>query len=129
MRGDTDRGIPWLRGNIQAMGPENGFSYHNWWHLALLHLDRNDHAEALSLYDSRVRPVADGKVLMEWIDASALLLPLHLDAVDTAHRFAELAYCCADVTADRYYDFNNLLALIALFGPGRLGRTERQRVG
>ena len=23
-----------------AWAPENGFAYHNWWHLALLHLDR-----------------------------------------------------------------------------------------
>lgn len=125
MRGDTDRGIPWLRGNIQAMGPENGFSYHNWWHLALLHLDRNDHAEALSLYDSRVRPVADGKVLMEWIDASALLWRLHLDGVDTGNRFAALADCWADVTADGYYAFNDLHALMAFIGAGRMADTER----
>ena len=36
MRGDTERGMAWLRDNGRALLPENGFSYHNWWHLALL---------------------------------------------------------------------------------------------
>ena len=48
----------------------NGFSYHNWWHLALLHLDRDEHAAALDLYDSKVRPDPNGNVLLEWIDGA-----------------------------------------------------------
>ena len=38
----SKRGMPWLRDSAHGWAPENGFAYHNWWHLALLHLDRGD---------------------------------------------------------------------------------------
>src|SRR5512147_218236 len=69
MRGDLARGIPWLADNAQHWAPDSGFAYHNWWHLALLHLDRGDIAEVLSLYDGKVRPNPDAQVVLEWIDA------------------------------------------------------------
>ncbi len=56
MRGDVERGMPWLRDTAQDWAPENGFAYHNWWHLALLHLDRGDAKSAIAMYDSKVRP-------------------------------------------------------------------------
>src|SRR5690606_38562142 len=31
MRGDLDRGIPWLADNAPFWAPESGFAYHNWW--------------------------------------------------------------------------------------------------
>ena len=56
MLGQTAEGIAWLTDQPEALAPINGFAYHNWWHLALLHLDRGDHDAALALYDSRIRP-------------------------------------------------------------------------
>jgi tetratricopeptide (TPR) repeat protein len=125
MRGDTERGMSWLRDNGQALSPENGFSYHNWWHLALLHLDRDDHQAAVDLYDSRIRPVADGPVLLEWIDASALLWRLHLDGIETGDRFALLANCWERVIDDDIYAFNDLHALMAFIGAARFADAER----
>ncbi len=56
MRGDVKRGIPWLRDSADSWAPENGFAFHNWWHLALLHLDNGAMDEVLKLYDTKVRP-------------------------------------------------------------------------
>src|SRR5690606_8100112 len=67
MRGDTDQGIPWLRDSADAWAPENGFAFHNWWHLALLHMDRTEWDQALRLFDTKVRRV-DTPIMLEWID-------------------------------------------------------------
>jgi tetratricopeptide (TPR) repeat protein len=124
MRGDTERGMSWLRSNGPALSPENGFSYHNWWHLALLHLDREERGAALELYDLRIRPDADAPILLEWIDASALLWRLYLDGIDTGERFARLADCWERTIDDGIYAFNDLHALAAFLGAGRLDRAN-----
>lgn len=120
MRGDTNRGMAWLNSNDEAMAAECGFSYHNWWHLALLHLDRNEHDAALALYDSHIRPDPDGDALLQWIDASALLWRLHLDNVDTGDRFARLADRWQRASDDRWYAFNDCHAIMAFIGARRL---------
>jgi tetratricopeptide (TPR) repeat protein len=79
MRGDLDVGIPWLADNAEHWAPESGFAFHNWWHLGLLYMDRGDNAKALALYDEKVRPDPGAQVVLEWIDASALLWRLRLE--------------------------------------------------
>jgi tetratricopeptide (TPR) repeat protein len=125
MRGDIDRGVPWLRDSAQDWAPENGFAYHNWWHLALLHLDRGDAASAVAMYDSKVRPNADASVILECIDASALLWRLHLEGVDTGNRFAKLAAAWERTIDDGHYAFNDLHAIMAYLGAGRRKDAER----
>jgi len=125
MRGDVDRGMPWLRDTAEGWAPENGFAYHNWWHLALLHLDRGEAQAAIAMYDSKVRPNTDAAVILEWIDASALLWRLHLEGVDTGTRFAKLAACWERAIGDGHYAFNDLHAIMAFIGAGRRKDAER----
>ena len=129
MRGDDDAGMMWLRSNEEALSPENGFSYHNWWHLALLHLDRQEHDAALGLYDERIRPDPEKQVLLEWIDASALLWRLHLEGVDSGGRFEPLARCWLRAVGDRHYAFNDLHALMAFLGAGRHAEAHQVLAG
>ena len=42
MRGDLEAGIPWLADTADQWAPDSGFSYHNFWHLGLLYLDKGD---------------------------------------------------------------------------------------
>ncbi|GAM98661.1 TPR repeat [alpha proteobacterium U9-1i] len=125
MRGDLAHGMPWLAANAQYWAPESGFAYHLWWHLALLHLDRGDHATVLKLFDEKVRPNTEAQVVLEWIDASALLWRLHLEGVDTGDRFAKLADCWARASEDAFYVFNDLHAIMAFIGAGRMADAER----
>ncbi|MCF8710430.1 tetratricopeptide repeat protein [Rhizorhapis sp. SPR117] len=125
MRGDLDQGIPWLADNAQSWAPESGFAYHNWWHLALLHLDRGDVPEVLRYYDEQVRPDPHAQVLLEWIDASALLWRLRIEDIDTGDRFASLADCWERAAADGIYAFNDLHAVMAFLGAGRLDSVDR----
>ncbi|MGE0829593.1 MAG: tetratricopeptide repeat protein [Hyphomonadaceae bacterium] len=118
MRGDAANGIDWLTRTANGWAPESGFAYHNWWHLALLHLDRGEIADVLKLYDEKVRP-ARNSILLECTDASALLWRLHLEGVDVSERFQPLAEDWAHTIEDGHYAFNDLHALMALLGAGR----------
>jgi len=125
MRGDLDAGIPWLADNAQHWAPESGFAYHNWWHLALLYLDRGDIAQVLDLYDQKVRPNPDSTVILEGIDASALLWRLKLEGADVGDRFEKVADAWARASEDAIYAFNDLHAIMAFLGAGRTAEVER----
>lgn len=119
MRGDIETGIRWLADNAEHWAPESGFAYHNWWHLALLFLDEGDIGKVLKLYDEKVRPNPSAQVVLEWIDASALLWRLHLEGVDVGDRFEKLADCWRRAGEDAFYVFNDLHAIMAFLGAGR----------
>jgi tetratricopeptide (TPR) repeat protein len=125
MRGDLDSGIPWLADSADKWAPESGFAYHNWWHLALLYLDRGDAAQALKLYDEKVRPDPNAQIVLEWIDASALLWRLYLEGVDTGDRFAKLAAAWERAAEDSIYAFNDVHAIMAFVGAGRAADVAR----
>jgi tetratricopeptide (TPR) repeat protein len=125
MRGDLDTGIPWLANSAHQWAPDSGFSYHNYWHLALLYLDRGDYGQVLKLFDEKVRPNPDQQIVLEWIDASAMLWRLKLEGVDTGDRFAKLAACWERAGEDAFYAFNDLHAIMAFLGAGRMADAER----
>ena len=118
MRGDVKSGIPWLRDSADSWEPENGFAFHNWWHLALLHLDNGAINDALKLYDTKIRR-DESSLLLEWIDASALLWRLKLEGVDVGSRWESLAASWDRAADDGYYAFNDLHAIMAFLGAGR----------
>lgn len=125
MRGDLDAGIPWLEHSADQWAPESGFAYHNWWHLGLLYLDKGDTASVLRLYDEKVRPNPDSQIIMEGIDASAMLWRLRLEGVDVGDRFTPLANAWDRAAEDAIYSFNDLHALMAFLGAGRMHDAER----
>lgn len=125
MRGDLDAGIPWLVDSAGHWAPESGFAYHNWWHLALLYLDLGDTAQVLKLYDEKVRPDPNAQIVLEWIDASALLWRLKLEGVELGGRFASLAACWERAAEDGIYAFNDLHAVMAFLGAGRMADVDR----
>jgi tetratricopeptide (TPR) repeat protein len=120
MQGRIDEGIEWLESREADWAPDNGFAFHNFWHLALYHLDRQRHDRVLALYDTRVHPEPPDTAL-QLIDATALLWRLFLDGVDVAAR----ANAVADNWGKRldvergFYAFNDLHAMLAFTMAGR----------
>ena len=111
-------GIAWMRGNAQAWSQESFFAVHNWWHLALYHLDLGEIDEVLALYDGPVY----GKrstVILEMIDASAMLWRLKLRGIDVSNRWEALADNWAPVATAGNYAFNDMHAMMAFVGSGR----------
>lgn len=125
MRGDLEAGIPWLADNASDWAPESGFAYHLWWHLALLHLDRGDIVKVIDLYDEKVRPNPESSVILEGVDASALLWRLKLEGADVGDRFEKLANAWSRASEDAIYAFNDLHAIMAFLGAGRAADVER----
>ncbi len=97
---------------------DNGFSFHNWWHTALFHLDQGRNADALALYDRRIRPEPVGVQLM-MLDATALLWRLHLNGVETGARWSALADCYEQGDEAGFYAFNDMHAMAAYAATGR----------
>ncbi|MEQ9507173.1 MAG: tetratricopeptide repeat protein [Hyphomonas sp.] len=98
--------------------PENFLKIHNWWHLALFHLDLGDADAALGLYDDEVRGEAT-TVAQSLVDASALLWRLHILGVDVGERWEELADTWTQHADGRCYPFNDVHAAMAYVGAGR----------
>jgi tetratricopeptide (TPR) repeat protein len=121
MQGKVDEGIRFLRGREADWGSGNLFTVHNWWHLALYLLEAGRYDEALAIYDAQVHNEASARVPLEMLDASALLWRLVLDGVDTGGRFAPLADAWqGHFGGDSWYVFNEMHAVVALTGAGRL---------
>lgn len=106
----------------------NFFAIHNWWHLALFHLDRGEDARVLALYDERIR-ASRSEVVLDLVDASALLWRLELCGIDPAARWQELADTWRRVEEEGYYAFNDLHALLAYAGARRPEDVRRVLAG
>jgi len=121
MQGRVDDGIRFLRSRETDWGTGNLFTAHNWWHLALYLLEAGRHDEVLAIYDAQIHHDGSDGVPLEMLDGSALLWRLMLDGVDTGGRFGPLAEAWTGrVGGDSWYVFNDLHAVIALCGAGRL---------
>lgn len=121
MQNRYTEGQQFMRANVDNWAPDNGFAFHNWWHLALYHLEQEDYAGALQLYDEQILP-GDSDVSLQMLDASALLWRIQLQEVDLGDRWNRIADLWArkTPTENGYYAFNDLHAIIALLGAGRL---------
>jgi len=118
MQDRVDEGIAWLGQDSHAWSEENFFAVHNWWHLALYHLERDETARVLELFDGPIfghRPAT----AMELIDASAMLWRLHLRGVDVGDRWEAVAEAWAPQAGAGWYAFNDVHAALAFACAGR----------
>ena len=118
MQGRLAEGIAWLTSREADWAPDNAFAFHNWWHLALYHLDLGNTDRVLELYDSHIRP-RSSEVVLEMIDATAMLWRLHLRGIPVGDRWRELAAAWEPHAEDGYYAFNDAHAMMAFVADGR----------
>jgi tetratricopeptide (TPR) repeat protein len=114
MQGKVEEGIDWLEVRAQDWAPENGLAFHNWWHLALLYLDRGDVARVLQLYDEKILP-QPSDLSLNLLDASSLLWRLHLLGFDSGKRAQHVAEAWLKKLDEErdFYAFNDIHALMA----------------
>jgi tetratricopeptide (TPR) repeat protein len=120
MQGRIDEGIAWLVSREADWAPDNGFAFHNYWHLALFYLEQGRYDEALLLCDARIHP-APPDAALQLLDSTSLLWRLRLEGIDVGSR----ADAVADNWAGRletergFYVFNDAHAMMAFSMAGR----------
>ncbi len=118
MQGRLDDGVDWMSTDPEVWSRESFFAVHNWWHLALYRLERNEIDEVLALFDGPIYGKRSN-VVLDMIDASALLWRLHLRGVDVKKRFALVADNWRPIATAGNYAFNDVHAVMAFVGAGR----------
>ncbi len=127
MQGRIDEGIGWLTTREADWATDdNAFAPHNWWHLALFHMDRGAFDAALDLYDRKLDgPQAD--MLLVLIDCTALLWRLQLEGVNVGDRFERVAdrWHGKAIEERSFYAFNDLHAMMSFAATRRSADGER----
>jgi hypothetical protein len=118
MQGRQRDGIAWMRGNEDSWSRESFLGVHNWWHLALYHLDLGEIDAVLDLFDGPIYG-ASSQVALELIDASAMLWRLHLRGIDVGHRWERVADAWIAIGPGGHYAFNDAHAAMAFVGADR----------
>jgi len=114
----TRDGIAWMRANPEAWSTDSFFKVHLWWHLALYHLELGEIDEVLALFDGPIHGERSTMVL-DMIDASALLWRLHLRGIDVGRRWATVADGWEPIATAGNYAFNDVHAVMAFVGAQR----------
>lgn len=116
--GRIDEGIDWLEAHAESWEDCNSFMLtHNWWHLALFHLDRDDKAHVLALYDQRIWGVWKD-YSQDQVNAISVLWRLEMRGVDVGARWRDLAQHVAAREADHVEPFLDIHYLYALARAG-----------
>jgi len=125
MQGRAEDGIGWMIAREPHWsGDDNFFKVHNWWHRSLYHLDLGQVDEVFALYDGPIRQDRS-TVVLDMVDASALLWRLHLSGHDVGDRWSELAKTWDSHADGRTYPFNDWHAVMAYLGADRYADVER----
>ncbi|WP_169566079.1 tetratricopeptide repeat protein [Sneathiella limimaris] len=90
-QGRHEEGIQWMQDLSNEWAACNSFMYtHNWWHLALFHLEQENIEEALKLYDTHVWG-RDKSYSQDQINAISLLWRMEIAGFDVGDRWKDLA--------------------------------------
>jgi hypothetical protein len=108
-------GIAWLREDAAAWSEESFLAVHNWWHLALYYLALDDVDAVLGLFDGPLYGHRSS-VVLDMIDAAALLWRLHLRGVDVGKRWEAVAANWSPIATAGNYAFNDMHAMMAFVG-------------
>jgi tetratricopeptide (TPR) repeat protein len=117
MEGRQQAGIDWMGTDPDTWSRDSFFAVHNWWHLALYHLDLGQVDAVLALFDGPIYG-ARSTIVLDMVDASALLWRLHLRGVDVGDRWRALADNWAPLATAGNYAFNDVHAMMAFVGAG-----------
>ncbi|MEE9375593.1 MAG: tetratricopeptide repeat protein [Rhizobiaceae bacterium] len=118
MTNNTKAGLDWLQNRTSAWKHCNNFSYHVWWHMALMHLDRGEIDAVFALYDDYIRKEKTDDY-RDIANGTALLSRLELEGHNVGYRWEELADLSEGRTQDGCLAFADLHYMLALIGGNR----------
>ena len=123
-------GIAWCNGLSGNWDAANHIRHHNWWHLALFHIEARDTDAALTIYDERLRDL-DSPLMKAvpdlYIDIQndvALLERLALRGIDVGPRWGDVAELAAGRIGNHTNAFTSPHCTLALAAAGRLDEAD-----
>lgn len=123
MTGRKRDGITWMRANPTAWSRDSFFAVHNWWHVAVFHLDLGEIDAVFELFDGAIYG-SRSRLVLEMIDAAALLWRLELRGIDVGARWSALADGWEPHAASGNYTFNDVHATMAFLRADRSAALE-----
>jgi tetratricopeptide (TPR) repeat protein len=123
MQGRLDEGIAWMESLCDTWEQCNSMLYtHNWWHIALYYLEKQDFQKVLSLYDTHIWGCAWKDSSKDPIGAISLLMRLELRGVEVGHRWQELTPHLRTRIHEHALPFQDLHYIYAL---SQVGQTDQ----
>jgi len=125
MQGRRAEGIAFVEANEAHWEGGNNLVHHLWWHRALYHIEREEYAQTLALYDSKFRDLASTMTVAMpdlYIDvqnAVSALWRLERAGVDVGDRWSELADKAQTRIGDCHNPFTLPHWMLALTRTGR----------
>ncbi|VDM42063.1 unnamed protein product [Toxocara canis] len=90
MNGRVDEGIKFMETTVQDWSPCFMLACHNYWHTALLYLEKQNYETVLSYYDSEIASRSKSGAMLDLVDAASILFRLHIEGVDVGERWNAL---------------------------------------
>ncbi|CAF0974777.1 unnamed protein product [Brachionus calyciflorus] len=115
-KNEFDSGIKFLRETEKDWSVCNLISPHNYWHLALYHLERDEHEISLEIFDEEISKTLNLNRTLDLVDLISLLYRLKLDncKVDLKERWLKLQEVYMNRIHDHGYTFNDMHILLML---------------
>ena len=115
-RSDCETGIKFLRKTEDDWKECTFIATHNYWHLALYHLDKGDHESALDLFDENISSCLAANRTLDLVDLAQLLYRLKLDCTtcELRERWQRLRTVFESRVNDHAYTFNDMHVLMIL---------------
>ncbi|WP_371574735.1 tetratricopeptide repeat protein [Streptomyces sp. NBC_01314] len=124
MQGRFAEGIDFLDARLDDWASGSLLTVHSWWHYALYALEAGDTATALRIHDAVLHHEDSTGFVMELLDAASLLWRFLLDGSDQDARWQALADAWAAREDPPFYAFNDVHAVMAFAGAGRLDTAD-----
>ena len=124
MQGRSQAGQDLLDARRADWGHDHFLKVHTAWHYALFGLETGEADRVLALHDATVWDGGPDPLAMTLIDSAGLLWRLKLDGVDAGGRWDRLSDEWALRDEGAWYAFNDLHAVLAHCGAGRLERAR-----
>lgn len=123
MQGRLEEGIAWMESHSDTWENCNSMLYtHNWWHVALYYLEKEDIQQVLEIYDVHLWGRAWKESPKDQVGVISLLLRLELRGVDVGLRWQELVPHLIPRIHEHSLPFNDLHYVYALGRAGMLSQ-------
>ncbi|KAK0395185.1 hypothetical protein QR680_001160 [Steinernema hermaphroditum] len=102
-------GIRFMESTVKDWSPCFMLACHNYWHTALLYIEKGDYARALDLFDTEVdKRYASSGHMLDMVDAASLLFRMELEGVKVGDRWLSLFERIKDHVDDQALGFNEV---------------------